>query len=311
MHLLIQHWTWDPFLAVAVVAALVHERGLRRINRRSTPERATRRRRRSWGFYAGLAILVVTVQSPIDWWADWYFWVHMTQHLLLIFAAPVPIVASAPWLPLQHGLPARPRRAVSRFLLRGGRRAPQRRLGRWLLSPWFAVVGLIVVVDFWHLPGPFDLAEYNQTVHIWGMHGSFFTFGVLFWLQLIPSHPYRLRLSPPAQIGAVFAVAFDFWLVALALSFLSSGSWYPWYQVHEGPDLSPFADQQLAAGIMWVCGLFWAFPAVSVSVRRLMDQKGGPGVEALLDQTLGGRHGRRSRPAHAAAARLDAETTSR
>lgn len=310
MHFLVQHWSWDPFLVVAVMAAVVHERGLRRINRRSGPARAARRRRRSWWFYAGLLILVVTVESPVDWWADSYLWVHMIQHLMLIFAAPVPIVASAPWLPLQHGLPTRPRRAVSRFLLRGGRRARQRRLGSWLLSPWFAVVGLNVVVDFWHLPGPFDLAEYDQTVHVWGMHASFFVFGVLFWLQIIPSHPFRLRLRPQGQISAIVATAFDFWFLAMAMSIFSSGSWYSWYRTHEGADLSPFADQQLAAGIMWVCGLFWAFPAVTYSVRRLMERQGGAGIESLLDQVLAGRHGQRLRPAHAAAER-DVEATAR
>lgn len=311
MPLLLQHWSFDPFLVVALAAAFVHERGLRRINRRSSPARARRRRRRSWWFYAGLAVLLLAVESPVDYWADSYFWVHMIQHLLLIFAAPPPIVASAPWLPLQHGLPARPRRAVSRFLLRGGRRAPQRRLGRWLLSPWFAVVGLNAVVIFWHMPGPLDLAEYNLTVHVWGMHASFFVFGVLFWLQLIPSHPHRPRLSPPAQIGAVFATALDFWFLAIAMSVLSSGSWYAWYRIHEGPDLTPFADQQIAAGIMWVSGLFWAFPAIALSARRLIDQQGEPGVESLLDRVFAGRRGGRVGPAHLAASRRDIEAAAR
>lgn len=94
---------------------------------------------------------------------------------------------------------------------------------------------------FWHLPGPFDLAEQNQLVHIWGMHGSFFVFGVLFWMQVVDSRLFKVRLSAPDQIGVIFTTAVLIWVLAMAMSILAGGSWYTWYQVHEGPLLSPFA----------------------------------------------------------------------
>src|SRR5215510_13688500 len=88
MSYLTDHWSFDPFLVVVAVLVIWHEIGLARLARRSRPERTRERRRRSLLFYAGLAVLLLTVASPIDYWADGYFFVHMLQHLLLMFAAP-------------------------------------------------------------------------------------------------------------------------------------------------------------------------------------------------------------------------------
>ena len=90
------HWSFDPFGILALAVAAWHEIGLRRLARRSRPDRTRQRRLRSLWFYAGLGVLLLAVESPIDYWADDYFFAHMIQHLLLMFAAPSLIVAGAP-----------------------------------------------------------------------------------------------------------------------------------------------------------------------------------------------------------------------
>ena len=105
MHYLTGNWSFDPFAILVVILVVWHEVGLARLARRSRPERTRQRRLRSLWFYGGLAVLLIAVESPIDYWADSYFFVHMIQHLLLMFAAPTMIVAGAPWQPLLDGLP--------------------------------------------------------------------------------------------------------------------------------------------------------------------------------------------------------------
>jgi putative membrane protein len=297
MNYVLQHWSYDPFLIVAIVLAAWHEIGLARLARRSRPERTRERRLRSIWFYSGLAVLLIAVQSPIDYWADDYFFVHMIQHLLLMFAAPILVVAGAPWQPLLDALPGRAGRSVTAGVMRGAWSRPLRAVGGWFLRPWVAVVTFNVVMLAWHIPALFDLAENNQAVHIWLMHSSFFVAGVLFWLQFIGSPPFRMRMPPEAQAVAIIATNIIMWILAMAMGILTSVSWYPVYNHIPGVTLPPFADQQIGAGILWVCGDFWAIPMLIVIVRRIIAADGSLG--AALDKILG----RSSAPADDAATR--------
>jgi putative membrane protein len=284
MSYLTGHWSFDPFLILAVIVAGWHEIGLRRLARRSRPERTRERRLRSLWFYAGLATLLIAVESPVDYWADDYFFVHMIQHLLLMFAAPSLIVAGAPWQPLLAGLPGRSGQRATRGVLAGGWSRPLRAAGAVLLRPWVSVGLFNAVMLVWHLPGPFDLAENNAAVHIWLMHGSFFAAGVLFWLQFIDSPPFRRRMPLVSQAAALLGTNFVMIGIAMALSIFTQGSVYPVYHHVPGVTLPPYADQQIGAAILWVCGDFWAMPTMVVIVRRLVAADGS--MSAALDKML-------------------------
>src|ERR1700737_604819 len=281
------HWSFDPFLILAVVVAAWHEAGLWRRARRSRPGRAGRAPggplRPVW-FFAGLAVLLIAVESPIDYWADDYFLVHMIQHLLLMFAAPSLIVAGAPWQPLLDALPGRSGRSVTRGVLAGAWSRPLRALGGLLLRPWVSVGLFNAAMIVWHLPGPYDLGERNQAVHIWLVHGSFFAAGVLFWLQFIPSPPFRRRMPLLSQAGALLGTNVIMIGIAMALSIFATGSVYPVYGHIPGVTLPPFADQQIGAAILWVCGDFWAMPSMIVIVRRMVAADGS--MSAALDKIL-------------------------
>jgi putative membrane protein len=286
----IRHWSFDPFLIVAIVLAGWHELGLRSLARRSRPERTRERRRRSWLFYAGLGVLLIAVLSPVDYWADDYFFVHMIQHLLLMFAAPTLIVASAPWSPLLDALPGGLGRAATREVLRGAWWRPVRAVAGAALRPWAAVVIFNVVMVAWHVPVLFDLAARNGAVHVWLMHGSFFVAGILFWLQFIGSPPFRIRMPAASQATALLGTNVVMWVLAMSMGILSSRPWYAVYAHVPGVTLPPFADQQIGAGILWVCGDFWAVPCMISVFRRLMDQDGD--VTSAIDKIMGGGRAR-------------------
>jgi cytochrome c oxidase assembly factor CtaG len=86
----VRHWSFDPILILLVLTVWAHEIGLRRLGVRSTAARTNRRRRSSYLFYAGLVVLDLAIESPIDYWSSNYFFVHMLEHILLSFSWSAP-----------------------------------------------------------------------------------------------------------------------------------------------------------------------------------------------------------------------------
>ena len=276
MTYLTHHWGYPVLALVALLVVAVHERGLRALNARSTIAHARARRQRMWLAYAGIAVLTLSVVSPLQYWSMEYFWVHMIQHVTVMLAAPALYVAGAPAVPLVYALPvATRRRLLRRVFLRPGRPLP-RRIGAVVFSPLFAIVFFNVVMVVWMIPSVFNPVMGDPGLHISLMLTSFFVSGLLFWAQFIPSRPWRPTLSPFARVGALLATNVVMTIVAMSLSFLASG---PFYDIGNSmlgmahmssmvpTTLNPFADQQIGAAILWVCGDFWCYPALVMALR--------------------------------------------
>jgi putative membrane protein len=292
---LTQNWGYPEVAVLAVLVVIVHERGLRVLNARSTPAHARARRRRMWVAYAGIAVATLSVVSPLQYWSMEYFWVHMIQHVTVMLAAPALYVAGAPALPLLFAIPLRARRRLLRQVFLGRARGSLRAVGAVVFSPIFAIVFFNVVMVVWMIPRVFNPVMGNPNLHVSLMLTSFFISGFLFWLQFIPSRPWRPTMSPFARVGALLVTNLVMTVIAMALSFLASG---PFYDIGNSmlgaanmssmtpTTLNPFADQQIGAAILWVCGDFWCFPALVIALR--MATKNDANSNAM-DRVLRGR----------------------
>jgi cytochrome c oxidase assembly factor CtaG len=281
-------YPWAAVLTLLVLA--LHEKGLRSLNSSSTKAHAVRRRRRMWLSYAGLVLLALSIVSPLQFWAMQYFWVHMLQHVFVMLGAPALYVAGAPMVPLVHAVPLGLRRRILRRIFIRPTRHPLRRVCAFLMSPAVGIIFFNAVMVLWMLPSLFNPIMTRPDLHVSLMLSTFFLSGMLFWLQFIPSAPLRPKLSPFAQAGSLLVTNLIMTIIAIALSFFTSVPSYAFGAVMENMatmtmpviTLNRFADQQIGAAILWVCGDFWCFPALYIAFRRSMkDTEGSDIVERL------------------------------
>jgi cytochrome c oxidase assembly factor CtaG len=236
-------------LAVVAVSAASYWRGSRRPNLRVVAG-AILRRRLPWRglcFAAGLAVLVVALDSPVDRLAADWFWVHMLQHVLLMMVAAPLLVLGAPWMPFWRSLPPRLRKRLEPT--HGGNGSPGWLRGAWAVASAPRVAWLLFDVDLavWHVPALYELTLRNVAVHDIE-HILFLLLGMLFWIQVIESPPFHARLSSFGRVVYATAGSAASWLLALVLA-LSTTPLYP-SQSAEHHAVSALADQQLAAGVM-------------------------------------------------------------
>jgi putative membrane protein len=208
------------------------------------------RRWRAAAFWAGLATLVIALDSPIDTEADRLLWVHMIQHLLLLTVAPPLLLLARPGPRLLRALPAALRRPLAHGLGRSRWAAPLRALAR-PLPAWLAFTGTLAL---WHVPALYDATLHSQAVHDLE-HVTFYATALLFWAHALAVPPLRTMLDWPRRAAYVAGAMVAGWVLALVFA-LARHPLYAAYAhlAHRPGGLSALADQQLAAGMMWVPG---------------------------------------------------------
>jgi cytochrome c oxidase assembly factor CtaG len=245
-------WSLDAPVWLVAVFTAAYAIGA---HRTVTPARtAAAQRGRDACFYGAMVVLVLALASPIDAYSDQLFWVHMTQHVLLMLVAAPLLVISRPWVRSWRVLPLSVRRPLARGLAKGRRTAPLRRLARAVGSPAGSLVLFSIVLLAWHLPGLYDATLSSAAVHA-VEHTMFLLVAVLFFKHLIGSPPLRAPLGDGGRVLFAIAGMVVSWLLAVALALAPHPLYSHYAHLAARPGgITALADQQLAAGVMWVPG---------------------------------------------------------
>jgi cytochrome c oxidase assembly factor CtaG len=196
-------------------------------------------------FLAGLAVVVLAVQSGIGSYDDVLFADHMIQHLMLVMVAPPLLIFGQPITLLLH---------ASRNPLHSWvKRVLRSRVASFLTWPAFGFAAYAAVIIGGHLTSFASLAARDQAVHN-AEHVTFLIVGYLFLLPILGQEPIRWRLSYPARLILLFLVMPVDTFTGLILGYGNKGT--PGLPVGPRPAWALSAVQDLHAGgaVMWVAG---------------------------------------------------------
>jgi cytochrome c oxidase assembly factor CtaG len=266
----IRDWTGGPALAWVIAAAVLYWLGGRRTVR---PEPRAADRWRTAAFIAGLLTIVVALDSRIDDLAEELLWVHMVQHVMLLLLAPPLLALARPWNRMWHGFPLRFRRSTARVVTQSPRLAPLRSAARILQDPVPSWLLFNVTFVAWHVPAAYDATLHSQFVHALE-HATFFGTALLFWTRVIDSPPWRSPLADlPRAIYLGLAMLVS-WVLAITFAVSTAPLYAPYAAEASRPGgITAIADQQLAAGVMWVPGSIPLTIALLFLVYRWLQPK--------------------------------------
>lgn len=217
-------------------------------------------------FLSGMASLWISIGSPMDSFADVLLSAHMVEHLILMMIVPPLVLLGYPVVPLLRGLPRFLRVGVAGPLLRI---RLLRRFFHGLVHPAVAWLAMNVTLLAWHVPGAYDAALNNETVHDIE-HLCFLAGAMLFWWCIVQPWPSTRK---PFHWGMLlYLLTADFVNTGLSafLAFCNRPV-YAYYVEHPNPfQIQPVPDQVLGAAVMWVVGsLAYLIPAGIITMGLL------------------------------------------
>jgi putative membrane protein len=245
------HWHTEPFLLISLLATCwAYALLTGPFNDRWARSHPTRV---SWArqipFYAAILLLYLAVGSPLDQLAeDYLFFMHMIQHMLLIYVVP-PL--------LFMGIPGELIDSVFKHPLL---RQPM----RLLTHPVFAGLTFSIVYTVWHIPLLYEAALQVKWIHILEHATMLVTAIFMWWPFLSKSH----SALPVSGYGVRILYAFLLMVAQLPVfAFLSFSNvaiyetyvWAP--RIIEG--LDPLNDQVLGGIIMKVTNMTVSLTLIS------------------------------------------------
>jgi len=185
-------------------------------------------------FLGGMALVILALCSPIDALGEQLFFMHMTQHLLLLDLAPILVLL---------GLTKVLLRPLTRRLVRIERRAGP------LAHPGFAIALYVTTMAIWHVPALYDAALEHPLVHVLE-HVTFGIAGGLYWWHLLSPIRARRRLGGMGPVVYMLATKVLVGLLGILLTFAPDAIYDFYERSPEYWGLSHGTDQALGGLIM-------------------------------------------------------------
>ena len=238
------------------IAAYLYVNGLGKWERPSHPVNVWQK----ISFFAGLFVIFLALQSPIDPLAEHYFFVHQIQHLMIRMVGPLLALLGAPLTPMLRGLPL--------WLLQGGVRSLVRQ--RWarraygrLTNPVVAVGIFLGALYLWQFPFLHDTAVRNDYVHEL-MHFTMLFSGFLFWWLVIDPKPHRSRMHYGLRVLYLGLIVLPNTVLGAGITFARDLLYQSYGEFPQPIPLNAITDQQLGGLLLWVVGDMMSIVAAGI-----------------------------------------------
>lgn len=279
------NWPFAPELLIGVaIAAAFYIRGWMQRRDRSGAISAWRHA----GFFAGLAALLIALQSPLDVLAEHSFTMHQFQHMFLRAIGPMLLMLAAPQVLLIAGMPDWLRARVLAPLLTS--RVAGALFG-FFAHPFVATFFLLAVPVFWHIPEYHNLSVMNVPVH-YVMHITMLLSGMFFFWRVLDPRPAPQGVSYATRIVMSWAaIAGNIPLGAYIT--VKSVVLYPAYDVKGRLwDLGALADEQIGGMVIWSPGSMMFAVLILVVIRlwgkreQQLDSRASSGLIVMSQASL-------------------------
>jgi cytochrome c oxidase assembly factor CtaG len=254
-------WSFDPTVVLPIaLAAFGYLWAVRSVDAAHPNSRVPRGRIVAW--LAGLLVIEVALQSPIEAYDTTLFSDHMVQHVLLtIVAAPLLALGAPITLLLRFARPETRRRWILPVL--------HSRVMRVISFPvvtWIMFAGYMWLAHFSPL---FEWSLENPLVHQ-AEHAGFLATALLFWWPAVAADPSPWRMRHPTRLVYTFLQMPQNTFLGLTI-YSATVPLYPYYvNLARSWGPSVLDDQQIAGGIMWISGDVVFMTAIMLILRGLL-----------------------------------------
>ena len=233
-------------------------------------------RLRVFTFVIGVLLCYVVMQTRFDYYAQYMFFIHRGQHLILHHIGPFLIALSNP-LPILRFWHARVSPAGRRWL------RPFAVAYRIVQHPVVAPVLFVGLIYFWLWPPVHFDAMLSRQLY-WTMNWSMLIDGLLFWwLMFDPRSPATTAaLGHGKRILILAVVAIPQMILGASIVF-SRGMVYDVYEVcGRAWPMAPETDQLLGGLLTWIPPAMMSILGILLLLRRAMHADEQPAIRSAI-----------------------------